>query len=496
MQMMATCNRFERLIGQTHQFYKNFKFCYDQKDLQKTEETQYLKQIRRRFGIVEIFGGSVRNKESFLRRPILGFLKKHGGDILKIKFDSLTLNESDFLEVMKFVTEVEELEMSEVESTESDPDENFKMKHLTKLVISESTNLGFCARFVPSSLKILKLIYIFEDEHWALALLEKQKHLEELSLICCEIQDFKFDPENCRVEKLTIDFLKLLNKSAFQKFSEFIKIQQSVTELTFSMSQDEWTNHNYAVILTHLLSLKSLKKLSFGCAYYELTLEVFSRLKVCNPAVKTLIIMDPPHERADLTSLPKFFPNVTDLKITRLDDDVYMEPVHPYFLNLQPVNSMKIRKLDIYYMSEEMLAQLELKEMREFRMSEIVSTDGEEEDEFSLENWTTFINNNCQLEVLHLLECKMSVEQLQVTLENLPLLKSLEFTVFGFAAFSENPEYSADEYKKEQAEKAAQLIGEKYDRFEHLKLNISCVNIRACILKYLEEHYPGVKLNK
>jgi hypothetical protein len=54
----------------------------------------------------------------------------------------------------------------------------------------------------------------------------------------------------------------------------------------------------------------------------------------------------------------------------------------------------------------------------------------------------------------------------------------------------------SDAYKKEQAEKAAKLIGENYDRFEHLKLGFELGCIGTYFLNYLEEHHPGVKLNK
>jgi hypothetical protein len=88
-----------------------------------------------------------------------------------------------------------------------------------------------------------------------------------------------------------------------------------------------------------------------------------------------------------------------------------------------------------------MLAQLTLKELREFYLKEILSTDDEEsddddgskEDEVALDYWRTFTDNNNKLEVLCMSKCKMSVEQFQIALETLPLLKSLEFTIYGFA---------------------------------------------------------------
>ncbi len=68
-QMMLTCKRFEGLIGQTHQFYKNFKFRIDQQESVKVEESRYLENIRRRFGIVEISSG-IRRKCSLRHKSV------------------------------------------------------------------------------------------------------------------------------------------------------------------------------------------------------------------------------------------------------------------------------------------------------------------------------------------------------------------------------------------------------------------------------------------
>jgi hypothetical protein len=75
--------------------------------------------------------------------------------------------------------------------------------------------------------------------------------------------------------------------------------------------------------------------------------------------------------------------------------------------------------------------------------------------------------------------CESSLQHLLVTLEGLPLLKSLETNVNGstFAvpvdmSQSDLAEYMANS-RKEQTEKAAKLIEENYARFEHLKVDHS-----------------------
>jgi hypothetical protein len=502
LQMMATCKKFEGLIGQTHQFYKNFKFRCDQEKSQESEED--FVNIRRKFEIVEIFRIFLV-RDAFLR-PILEILKKIGPDILKIKLIDLAFHKREFLESMKALPNVREFKIYKIFIEEIDPDENFghfELKHLTKLEISESTDLGLFATFVPASLETLTINYVWKSKILDPDLLEKQKHLEELNLYHCKIEDFKFDPENCHIEKLTIEKVKFLNDRAFKKYSEFVKIQESVVELKLTIGYKKLTgrNHNYDGILTHLLSLKSLKKFTIDCNERRKIFAIFSRLKIYNPAVETLIVLNPPCEGTDLTSLSKFFPNVIDLKITRLDDEDIDIDFERAFVDLRPINSMKmVRKLKIVFTNEDMLAQLELEELRELYMTEslydfyddaIVVWEGLSED--PLANWRTFINNNNRLEVLHILHFRSSLAQLVITLENLPLLKSLEFT-FGGRDIA-----LTDKQKKEhteKAEKVAKLIAENYERFEHLIVDIRSDFDRLFIWNYLEKNYPGAKLNK
>ncbi len=216
---------------------------------------------------------------------------------------------------MKFMPKVEEVEMKEVElSNDHDDDfEDFELKELAILDISGPTDLEVLATLVPATLNIFKFVGT-EGEYWDAEVLGKQKQLEELSLIGCKIEDFNFDPENCHIEKLEIRLLEFPNGSAFENFSEFMKIQESVTELELLFSGQQLKDLNYVGILEHLFNLKSLKKLTIDYRHVKIT-SILPKLKVCNPSVDTLIIMKP-LSGADLKPISKFFPNVTDLKIT------------------------------------------------------------------------------------------------------------------------------------------------------------------------------------
>jgi hypothetical protein len=385
LQMMATCKRFEGLIGHTHQFFKNFKFRYDQEE-SKTKETQFLKMVRRRFGIVEVssiirMDCGYRNKS--LKGPILEFLEKIGADILKIKFNKVFFLRSDFWKLLKAFPKIQELEMKDVEFSAclDENFEDFEFKELAKLDISGSTNLRVFDTVVPSSLKILRYTYNYmynDGKRWNAEVLGKQKQLDYLRLFGCKIKDFKFDSENCHIKKLEIRCLRFLNGGAFEKFSDFMKVQKSVVELEFAISRKNVKTYDYAGFLTHLLALKTLKKVTIDCEYEDRFFTVLSKINLCNPTMDTLIIMNLP-SGADLKlpSFQKLFPNVNNLKITWRE--FYGEYEHnidffgSFFVDLWPINSMKqIRKFEMDYVNDWMLAQLELPQLQALHVSQCV----------------------------------------------------------------------------------------------------------------------------
>jgi hypothetical protein len=237
-EMMETCKRFEGLIGQTRRFYKNFKFRYDhdEESYYWAEWPRNFRNIRRKFEIAEVVTGGDSYYRSDLKRSVLDALKRIGAKILKIKIENLKIENSDFMEVMKALPKVRELEINEIRFKETGPCENFadfELKHLKKLDINQPRNFRDFAKIVPSSLKTLKykVYHNQDDEPLVAELLGKQKSLEELSIKNCNLTEFKFESENCRIKKLEIEYIGFLNDPAFEKFQEFLLIQKSVTEL-------------------------------------------------------------------------------------------------------------------------------------------------------------------------------------------------------------------------------------------------------------------------
>ncbi len=122
-----------------------------------------------------------------------------------------------------------------------------------------------------------------------------------------------------------------------------------MTKFGFGFGDDGSKYKNYTELLIDMLGLKTLKKVTIDCEFEEDTLRVLSNLKVCNPAVDTLVLVKPLLD-ADLKIFPKFFPNVTDLEITwfsNSDEDHVGWDFFDYSfeMDLSPINSMKqIRK--------------------------------------------------------------------------------------------------------------------------------------------------------
>jgi hypothetical protein len=88
---------------------QKLQICFDQEKSQGSED---LIEIRRRFQIVEISGKAARSLKKPLRPSVLEYLKTIGTDILKIKLHNLTFNKAVILELMKTMQKIEKLEIN------------------------------------------------------------------------------------------------------------------------------------------------------------------------------------------------------------------------------------------------------------------------------------------------------------------------------------------------------------------------------------------------
>jgi hypothetical protein len=507
-QMMATCKKFESLIGQEFQFYKDFKFrLYSHQIQQKFDFHHSCKNIQRKFGCVEYSSSIASNLDLEIASRVLP-------NAIKIQLGDLRVSRLELSNLMRCSSVVRELEICGLEicglkvTDLFDDFEIQELPHLKRLEITDSEDLTPFTGLAPSSLKYLRLMgkqWLINQPIWNTGLLAKQKHLDELSLETFNIHYFRFDPQNKRIKKLFLCQLNFPNLMAFGGFKDFLKVQETVEELVLHFSEEELKRRDYAGsgIFTHLLSLKSLRKLVIG---YETSNEIFtvlSKIQFCNPAVESLTIMDL-HRGADLKFLPSFFPNVIQLKITW---NPFRGPNNKnHFLNrfsmdLKPINSMK--KIVEFEMdlTDGMMGELDLKQLKVFRITGNLGLmnflDPELFGEDPLTRWRTFNNNNSQLEVLEMSEDAISFEFLRILLENLPLLRVLKSKVdhynYGFFDRTDHPESSREEnlarYEKEQGEIVARLLAEKYESLEELMLEI-WDTAGQHLSEYLELHHP------
>jgi hypothetical protein len=515
MQLSGTCKRFEGLIGTTFQFYKNFRLELCKKII--PIEPHYCKNIRRKFGTVMLDG----DLDGIYGSEIVEIIKNIGANVLKLGFRNFEVMDVDFLKLIRFMPALRELStfgsrlvIHKTEATPIQPsDVDFKLTRLK--VLSSNLDLGNFYKLIPNSF-MSKLEFFGRKNRIGGAsiaeILSNQKNLEILILYHHNFNVFQYHPSNCHIKRLQIFDLEFPVKSGFEKFSDFMKIQQSVTNLLIKVSENEVKRNDYTEMLTHLLSSNPLNRLFIQCKLSDKFFTEFSKINVCNPTLKNLIIADPSPE--DLKKLPTLFPNVTDLTIHWEEDE--LDPDN-FYMDLKSINSMKkLKKFEMDYLTEAMFAELDLNELQEFRMTleeaspftEYSGFWNEDSDELVpneiLEdrstNWRTFVNNNRQLVILDMSESTIPVELLQIMLENLSLLKKLRVRVSGcnFSSAKYRPEYTFEDYLelyiKKQAKKTAKLIGENYDRLEHFMLVLYEGGWH--IAKYLKKYYPNVRIEK
>jgi hypothetical protein len=395
MQMMLSCRRFEGLIGNTFQFYKNFKLLMTVKRMPIEPHYSSRFKIRRKFGYVILTG----TLKAIYRSQVFEILKSIGESVIKLRmsrceecddsiarFDEIHLSEADFLKLLRFMPNLRELSTNglfkvDVDALSVQPVVvDFQLKSLNSFTCN--INLGCLNALIPPSLASLLFLGVDVDGSSMAEILTKQQKLDSLSLNCLKMCVFKYQPSNCHIKNLVIEYVEFPIKSVFLKFSDFMKTQKSVKEFEFKASVDELkSNNDYTEFLTHIWNLKTLKKLVIHCQ--NLIFTPTSKINICNPSVEILTIYIPP-TRADLQKLPNSFPNITDLHI-------YWD-----------------------YKSEQILAKLELKKMLKFHLTSFgvdpfpnyyYFTD-DSLDEAPLPSeiletrsacWKAFVNNNCQL---------------------------------------------------------------------------------------------------
>jgi hypothetical protein len=321
---MLVCRRFESLIGQIRELYKNRsltvtrqsklpgKRCSEDPNMVETK-TRKLNPEYWPFGI---FFGEVTLSHFYFKpkadsfAPFMENLKIFGSKIIKLTIEDSTGYANRVLEVLRLTKNVQEMTIYFLDiykSTRSKKIEQLNFPNLKSLKLVTIDNFVAIqdAFNQVKSLENLKLHSLrFSKWESYQPLLFRQSNLRSLELIEVKIDGFEWNELNL-LEKLTLQNVTFPQKEAFEKFNEFMKTLEKVSELELDIRDDQRDNkNNYNEILKHLFNLNSLSKLTLFC---ENIGSLISGLQIQNPAVENLTTNQP--------AVRRYFPNLQQLRI-------------------------------------------------------------------------------------------------------------------------------------------------------------------------------------
>jgi hypothetical protein len=284
-------------------------------------------------------------------------------------------------------------------------------------------------------------------------ILSKQEKLVSLELNDCPIMDF---PDSTEVwafknlRKLSLDSLKFPTPKDLENFTKFIKSLDKLTELSLRQLHDNTNSKDFTEILTHLLFLPTLTKLTFNYFNWDQMEKLFN-LKIQNPSVADLKING--ITDSQFSKYVEIFPN-----IRKANFGSYIGK------DLSPINSWTLlEELEVQNFHYEMLRQIKVKTLRCFKIDRDVN--------FKPKYWRHFCLNNPQLERFEMK--KYGFKHLQVIVKKLPNLKTLILNTVDTDVISEmkaikmiaencaNLEYLEVELKEMKAETAVAILKEK-----------------------------------
>jgi hypothetical protein len=510
LQMMAVCERFERLIGHTRSLYKDFELVIMETD--SIEELRAMENIRRLIGTVTVCKVQfVVNQEQFDAADKI--LQKIGSKLDQINFEVeveddsettiLTMNKSQFLKLLDRASNVETLELYGVRlvpDVGEDKREIKELKNLKQLSIDYVENPEVFPSIVPSSLKGFSMEVDFEFtadstilssySEVATKILTKAKNLDSLCLLKLSFHRFEYSASNCNIKDLTIMQLEFPEKIDFEKFSKFLKIQKSVVDLCLDFGIEEMSRNDYSEALLHLVNLKTVERLVLG--YNEKYVELIKKGKIYNESVKRLEMrfIDGPF---DYQPYARCFPNVTSLELE------FFEDVSD--IDISSIKSLKnLTKLEVIDLGDKIFEKIEFEQVRELEFKGIVFNQDLIErvfeklvvfnmDDFDMETneltmvWKNFAEKNQQLENFEI--NNLTILHLHILLEKLPKLRSLKIEQVNLWSSTYKP--------------TVDLIGKCYDRLETFEIEFyGFVELwaRELFEECLKESYPNIQYSR
>jgi hypothetical protein len=505
LQLMSVCKRFEHLIGTNPQFYRDFELTLNAEFLSKADNCLALSNIRRYFKLLKVVGVDFYMKNHQFK-VTQALFNKIGSKLTEIWIgDGSTLTNEQFLMLMQQAPNLKQLRLDclELKTSELKRNDVVKaLKNLETLHIENVTNHEILHLIVPSTLKelIVKTPEVACGRFWSqnacenlTTILLKTKSLETLSLVRLPLFHFVYNGSHSNIKNLSLLDLNFPEKSVFENFVKFVKAQKSVSKLQLAVDErrgmnsvnDELGRNNYREIFEHLLNSESLKEFryTFHNKINEKIKNLFSSANICNPSVKSLEFPTTPRD-LDFKNIARMFPNVTHLKIGYRENPMQVRvSVVDYVVDYTSIKFMNnLEKIEINGPDTRLIEHIESINLREF------ICDFKNYKAITLFLWestafTKFAEKNPQLEIVHILTTSCSNDEFKILVNKLPMLTSLKMKIWFVV-------------KEKEMEDAVDLIGQTYERMDHLELKIEFhkdYKKANDFEKMIKKSYPQIK---
>jgi hypothetical protein len=485
LNLMLTCKRFENVIGSYLELFGKFKLTIREEHLESPDRVQTLTQMRRHFGRIQIFGDDVRlDTEAY--NLVFQLLTKIGSKLVELVISCRKICFDSLVNLLKLTHNITMLYVSFMDITaQTDFNAQFKLKNLRRFEIRSSSNIDIFEKiFKHNSLYDIQIIIprVSLDrnvpvDYWTVIprILSKQENLVSLALYNCPIVNFPDSPEIWALKhllELSLSSLKFPTPKDFENFTKFIKSLNKLTELSLRplaykkrnyidepKFEDDIKSNDLTEILTHLLFLPTLTKMTFN--YFNWTqMEKFSKLKIQNGSVKDLTIIGMTEDDTEIFGkYLKIFPNVRKLSVTFSDEESSAD--------LSLINSFTmLEELEVRDLMDEMLYQIKVKTLRCFKINTYWDVEPE--------SCRYFCLNHPQLERLEV--GGYGFENLFV--ENLPNLKTLILKPVNRRLVSE--------------EETIKMIAENCTKLEYLEICVQKMKAETAVA-VLKEKLPGLR---
>ncbi len=279
------------------------------------------------------------------------------------------------------------------------------LENLTNLFLYGVTNPAILGRVIPSTLESLVIedIAIYDWDSLNEVLI-KQQHLQELKLKSMSFGSFNFSPLNASIVSLE------LHRNAFERDSLqscicFMKTLSNLKEVNLNLS--------YGVdseVIRHILGHNPLQ--IFHLSFDKIWTDTLGDLRTINASVETLIL-DGFVDELNCHDIVRCFPS-TNALVLNVNNLFSLQDV-----NLEPIQALNLRALQLKYVTNSMLDQMNFSLMREVQFHRY------DPDPYAIsEVWENFFARNPGLEILRLSR-NTTFDMMILAFENLAQLKRL-----------------------------------------------------------------------